>query len=91
MAYDKEKDKIVKEWRRKISSERELSITLRSYDGKPAKLQIGPYIRIDKDGNDIGVWGRLGRMDLADAEIVLEYLPRVLKFMTKLEGKKDDK
>ena len=60
--YDKDLDKVLKEWRVPISSERELSITVRSYGGGDAKVQLGPYIRIDGDGKDIGVYGKLGRM-----------------------------
>lgn len=85
--YDKDKDKILKEWRKKISSERELSLTVRSYnDGEP-KLQIGPYIRLNSEGEDIGVWGRLGRMDLSELELVFESIPDAIKFMKKLKKK----
>jgi len=86
--YDKDKDKILKEWRHRISSERELSLTVRSYNNGDPKLQIGPYIRINDKGEDIGVWGRLGRMDLTDLETVFELLPKAIKFMQKL-GKKE--
>lgn len=79
--YDKDKDVVLKEWCHEISSERELSITVRSYDGGEPKVQIGPYIRIDVNGNNIGVWGKVGRMDVMDLEPVLELLPKVLKFM----------
>lgn len=85
--YDKEKDKILKEWRHKISSERELSLTVRSYNSGEAKLQIGPYIRIDSEGNDNGIWGRLGRMDLSELKIVFESIPDAIKFMKALNKK----
>ena len=85
--YDKEKDKILKEWRHKISSERELSLTVRSYNGGDMQLQIGPYIRIDDEGNDIGIWGRLGRMDISELEIVFDLIPKAITFMKKLDKK----
>lgn len=88
--YDKEKDKILKEWRHKISSERELSLTVRSYNDGDPKLQIGPYIRLNADGEDIGVWGKLGRMDLTELEIIFESIPDAMKFMKKLEKKKKE-
>jgi len=87
--YDKDKDKILKEWRHRISSERELSLTVRSYNNGDPKLQIGPYIRINDEGEDIGVWGRLGRMDLTDLETVFALLPKAIKFMQKLEKGKE--
>ena len=82
--YDKDKDKFVKEWRLPISSERELSISIRSYDGGENKVQLGPYMRLDKDHHDIGIWGKLGRMDLSEVEMVLEKLPAIIKTLKKL-------
>lgn len=89
--YDKDLDKVLKEWRHKISSERELSLTVRCYNNGIPKLQIGPYIRLDSDGKDIGVWGKLGRMDLTELEIIFESIPDAIKFMKKLEKKEGKK
>lgn len=82
--YDKEKDKIIKNFRIPISSERELNISIQSYDGGENKVQLGPYIRIDRDGHDIGIWGKLGRMDLSEIEMIFEKLPTVIKALKKL-------
>ena len=79
--YDKDLDKVLKEWRHKISSERELSLTIRCYNNGTPKLQIGPYIRVDSEGNDIGVWGKLGRLDIQEIKIISQYLQKVLKFL----------
>ena len=55
MAFDSEKDKILKQWR---SEETGLVISINRYAEGEAKVQIGPRIFIKKDGGRKSAQGR---------------------------------
>jgi len=49
MAYDPEKDKVLKKWK---CEETGLVISINRYGSGEAKLQIGPRILLKKDGSE---------------------------------------
>ena len=49
MAYDPEKDKILKKWK---CEETGLIVSINRYGSGEAKLQIGPRILLKKDGSE---------------------------------------
>ncbi len=61
MAFDSEKDKILKKWQ---CDETGLVITINRYGDGEAKLQIGPRIFIKKDGGESQ--RKAGRLTIED-------------------------
>ena len=61
MAFDPDKDKILKQWR---CDETGLSVSIHRYGEGEAKLQIGPRIIIKKDGSESQ--RKSGRLALED-------------------------
>ncbi|MDM8514981.1 hypothetical protein QUF76_02185 [Desulfobacterales bacterium HSG16] len=61
MPFDKEKDKIVKEWK---SEETGLVITINQYNEGEPKVQIGPRMVMKKDGTESQ--RRAGRLTMED-------------------------
>ncbi len=61
MAFDSEKDKILKQWR---SEETGLVISINRYGEGEAKVQIGPRIFIKKDGGESQ--RKAGRLTMED-------------------------
>ena len=49
MAYDPEKDKVLKKWK---CEETGLIVSINRYGSSEAKLQIGPRILLKKDGSE---------------------------------------
>jgi len=49
MAYDPEKDKVLKKWK---CEETGLIVSINRYGSSEAKLQIGPRILLKKDGGE---------------------------------------
>ncbi len=49
MAYDSEKDKVLKKWK---CEETGLVVSINRYGSGEAKLQIGPRILLKKDGSE---------------------------------------
>jgi len=49
MAYDPEKDKVLKKWK---CEETGLVVSINRYGSSEAKLQIGPRILLKKDGSE---------------------------------------
>jgi len=49
MAYDPEKDKVLKKWK---CEETGLTVSINRYGDGEAKLQIGPRILLKKDGSE---------------------------------------
>ncbi len=61
MAFDAEKDKVLKEWRSKDTG---LVVSINQYANGEPKVQIGPRIVLKKDGQESR--RRAGRMTMED-------------------------
>ena len=61
MAFDAEKDKVLKEWRSKDTG---LVVSINQYASGEPKVQIGPRIVLKKDGQESR--RRAGRMTMED-------------------------
>ena len=62
MAYDPEKDKVLKKWK---CSDTGLVVSINQYGTGGAKLQIGPRILMKKDGTE-GAPVKAGRLSMED-------------------------
>ena len=80
MAYDPEKDKILKKWK---CDETGLIITINQYgDGEP-KVQIGPRILLKKDGTERSPV-KAGRLTIEDLMWLYDNIDDVKDEMTRL-------
>jgi len=79
MAFDPEKDKILKKWK---CDETGLIISINKYaDGEP-KLQIGPRIYIKKDGGESH--RKTGRLAIEDLMWLYEIIDEVKDELSRL-------
>jgi hypothetical protein len=62
MAYDPEKDKVLKKWK---CEETGLIVSINRYGTSEAKLQIGPRILLKKDGSERAP-AKAGRLTIED-------------------------
>ncbi|MBW1644219.1 MAG: hypothetical protein JRJ76_15415 [Deltaproteobacteria bacterium] len=62
MAYDPEKDKVLKKWK---CEETGLIVSINRYGSSEAKLQIGPRILLKKDGGERAP-AKAGRLTIED-------------------------
>ena len=62
MAYDPEKDKVLKKWK---CEETGLIVSINRYGTSEAKLQIGPRILLKKDGRERAP-AKAGRLTIED-------------------------
>jgi len=62
MAYDPEKDKVLKKWK---CEETGLVLSINRYGNSEAKLQIGPRILLKKDGSERAP-AKAGRLTIED-------------------------
>ena len=80
MAYDPEKDKILKKWK---CEETGLIVTINQYgDGEP-KVQIGPRILLKKDGSERAPV-KAGRLTIEDLMWLYDNIDEVKDEMTRL-------
>ena len=80
MAYDPEKDKILKKWK---CEETGLIVTINQYgDGEP-KVQIGPRVLLKKDGTERAPV-KAGRLTIEDLMWLYENIDEVKDEMTRL-------
>ena len=79
MAFDPEKDKILKEWK---CDETGLVISINQYGDGEAKLQIGPRIFIKKDGGESQ--RKSGRLTIEDLMWFYDIIDEVKDDMSKL-------
>jgi len=61
MAFDPEKDKVLKKWK---CDETGLVVSINQYDQGEPKLQIGPRVFVKKDGTE--TQRRAGRLSVED-------------------------
>ena len=79
MAFDEEKNVVLKEWKSPLDDGCYLHISLVSYDGGEPKLQIGPRDYKDKDGEVKP--GRLGRLGWDDMQFLSESVQEAIDFL----------
>ena len=79
MAFDSEKDKILKQWR---SEETGLIISINQYAEGEAKVQIGPRIFIKKDGGESQ--RKAGRLTMEDLLWFYEIIDEIKDEMSDL-------
>ena len=80
MAYDPEKDKVLKSWK---CNETGLVVSINQYgDGEP-KVQIGPRILLKKDGSDRAPV-KAGRLTIEDLMWLYDIIDEVKDEMTRL-------
>ena len=80
MAYNKDLDKVL--WEGAIEGDVEgkaLLVSVHSYNGGDAKLQIGPRTYLKRNG-DIG-YGKAGRLTLEEGVALANMLPQALEAM----------
>jgi len=80
MAYEPEKDKVLKKWR---SEDTGLVLSINKYGDGEAKLQIGPRILKKKDGTD-GAPVKAGRLSIEDVMWLYELLDEIKDDLTRL-------
>ena len=81
MAFDPEKDKILKAWK---CDETGLVISINKYGDGEAKLQIGPRIFIKKDGGESQRKG--GRLTIEDLMWFYDIIDEVKDELSSLAG-----
>ncbi len=79
MAFDPEKDKILKKWK---CDETGLIITINKYGEGEPKLQIGPRIFIKKDGGESQ--RKAGRMTIEDLMWFYEIIDEIKDELSRL-------
>ncbi len=72
MAFDPEKDKILKQWK---CDETGLVVSINKYGEGEAKVQIGPRIFIKKDGGESQ--RRAGRLTMEDIAWLYEMIDEI--------------
>ena len=80
MAYEPEKDKVLKKWR---SEDTGLVLSLNKYGDGEAKLQIGPRILKKKDGTD-GAPVKAGRLSVEDVMWLYDLLDEIKDDLARL-------
>jgi hypothetical protein len=73
MAYEPEKDKVLKKWK---SEETGLVLSINKYGDGEAKLQIGPRVLKKKDGTD-GAPVKAGRLSIEDVMWLYDLLDEI--------------
>ncbi|MBI5581682.1 MAG: hypothetical protein HY895_21210 [Deltaproteobacteria bacterium] len=80
MAYEPEKDKVLKKWR---SENTGLVLSINQYGDGEAKLQIGPRILKKKDGTD-GAPVKAGRLSVEDVMWLYDLLDEIKDDLARL-------
>ena len=80
MAYEPEKDKVLKKWK---SEETGLLLSINKYGDGEAKLQIGPRILKKKDGTD-GAPVKAGRLSVEDVMWLYDLLDEIKDDLARL-------
>jgi hypothetical protein len=80
MAYEPEKDKVLKKWR---SENTGLVLSINKYGDGEAKLQIGPRILKKKDGTD-GAPVKAGRLSVEDVMWLYDLLDEIKDDLARL-------
>jgi hypothetical protein len=80
MAYEPEKDKVLKKWK---SENTGLVLSINKYGDGEAKLQIGPRILKKKDGTD-GAPVKAGRLSIEDVMWLYDLLDEIKDDLTRL-------
>ncbi|HSO62260.1 MAG TPA: hypothetical protein VLR50_14615 [Desulfobacterales bacterium] len=80
MAYDPEKDKVLKKWK---SENTGLVLSINKYGDGEAKLQIGPRILKKKDGTD-GAPVKAGRLSVEDVMWLYDLLDEIKDDLARL-------
>jgi hypothetical protein len=80
MAYEPEKDKVLKKWR---SEDTGLVLSINKYGDGEAKLQIGPRILKKKDGTD-GAPVKAGRLSIEDVMWLYDLLDEIKEDLARL-------
>ena len=80
MAYEPEKDKVLKKWRCESTG---LVLSINQYGDGEAKLQIGPRILKKKDGTD-GAPVKAGRLSIEDVMWLYDLLDEIKDDLTRL-------
>jgi hypothetical protein len=80
MAYEPEKDKVLKKWR---SEDTGLVLSINKYGDGEAKLQIGPRILKKKDGTD-GAPVKAGRLSIEDVMWLYDLLDEIKDDLARL-------
>jgi hypothetical protein len=73
MAYEPEKDKVLKKWK---SEDTGLVLSINKYGDGEAKLQIGPRVLKKKDGTD-GAPVKAGRLSIEDVMWLYDLLDEI--------------
>jgi hypothetical protein len=79
MAFDPDKDKILKKWR---CEETGLVVSINQYDNGEPKLQIGPRVITKKDGGEIQ--RKAGRLTMEDLMWFYDIIDVVKEELSKL-------
>ena len=79
MAYNKDLDKAL--WEKSIDGEdgKQLMVSVHSYNGGDAKLQIGPRVYTKKDGNP--GYGKAGRLTIEEGVALANLMGEALEVM----------
>ncbi|HEX5681111.1 MAG TPA: hypothetical protein VFX82_09795 [Desulfobacterales bacterium] len=80
MAYEPDKDKVLKKWK---SEETGLVLSINKYGDGEAKLQIGPRILKKKDGTD-GAPVKAGRLSVEDVMWLYDLLDEIKDDLARL-------
>jgi len=64
MAFDKSKDKVIKEWEIDNGNDQKLMVSIMSYNGGDQKLQIGPRTYTKRNGGT--GYGKAGRLTMEE-------------------------
>jgi hypothetical protein len=80
MAYEPEKDKVLKKWK---CADTGLVLSINKYRDGEAKLQIGPRILKKKDGTD-GAPVKAGRLSVEDVMWLFDLLDEIKDDLTRL-------
>jgi hypothetical protein len=80
MAYEPEKDKVLKKWK---SEDTGLVLSINKYGDGEAKLQIGPRILKKKDGTD-GAPVKAGRLSVEDVMWLYDLLDEIKDDLARL-------
>ncbi len=82
MAFDPEKDKLLKKWK---CDETGLVISINQYGDAQPKLQIGPRILLKKDGSERAP-AKAGRLTVEDVMWLYDIIDEVKDGLTDLAG-----
>jgi hypothetical protein len=82
MAYDPEKDKVLKQWK---CEETGLMISINRYGESEPKLQIGPRVLMKKDGTPRAP-SKAGRLSVEDVMWLYETIDEIKDELADLAG-----